>query len=211
MTQRSESADEQITPELLLRAYSIGIFPMAQSRDDTDIHWYEPHRRGIIPLDGLHIARRLARRLKRDDYRLCFNRDFVQTVSHCAARSETWISAHIAKLYTELHRMGFAHSVEVWDEDEDVMIGGLYGVALGGAFFGESMFSHRSDASKIALVHLVQHLNASGFSLLDTQYLTSHLQSLGGIEIPRDEYQTRLRHALEGPARFPAFPRGTQV
>ncbi|SEJ44902.1 leucyl/phenylalanyl-tRNA--protein transferase [Pseudooceanicola nitratireducens] len=200
-----DSDHGELTPDLLLHAYTSGIFPMSEHRDDPEIFWVEPRRRGVFPLDGFHISRSLARALRRDDYRIAINRDFAGTLDGCAAREETWISARIADLYMQLHDSGFAHSFEVWSP-ENRLIGGVYGVALGGAFFGESMFSRRRDASKIALAWLVAHLNRSGFQLFDTQFLTPHLATLGAQEISRAAYRAQLAEALTQPASFTAQP-----
>ncbi len=189
-----------ITPDILLRAYAAGIFPMAESRDDPGIHWVDPRRRGILPLDGFHISRSLRRRLLRSDWRITADTAFAETVQSCAARDETWINTTIFENYLALHRMRFAHSVEVWEGSN--LIGGVYGVTLGRAFFGESMFSRRTDASKVALAHTVHRLRAGGFTLFDTQFLTAHLATLGGIEISRGDYHRRLAAALEGRAQF---------
>lgn len=189
-----------LTPDILLRAYAAGIFPMAESRDDPQIHWVDPRRRGILPLDGFHISRSLRRRILRSDWRINADTAFAQTVQACAAREETWINATIYNTYLTLHRMGFAHSLEVWEGD--TLIGGVYGVTLGRAFFGESMFSRRTDASKLALAYTVHRLRAGGFTLFDTQFLTAHLATLGGIEISRGDYHRRLAAALEGRAQF---------
>ena len=192
----------QLTPEIILRAYTAGIFPMAESRDDQDLFWVDPRRRGVIPLDGFHISRSLARAIRRGDYRVSIDRDFAGVVDGCADREETWISERIRTLYMSLFDLNRAHSLEVWDESWTHLIGGVYGVTLGRAFFGESMFSRRRDASKIALAWLVDHLRRCGFTLFDTQFLTPHLASLGGVEIPRAEYRARLAEALEGDADF---------
>ncbi|MDB6453459.1 leucyl/phenylalanyl-tRNA--protein transferase [Falsirhodobacter sp. 20TX0035] len=189
-----------LTPDLLLRAYAMGIFPMADSRDDPDLRWIEPQRRGMIPLDGFHISTSLCRHLLKAEYEVHVDRDFSATVRACAARDETWISHRIEGLYRDLHNAGHAHSVEVWSDGR--LIGGTYGVTLGAAFFGESMFSHRTNGSKVALAWLVHRLNAGGFRLFDTQFLTPHLASLGGQEIGRARYQTLLRAALRQPAEF---------
>lgn len=191
---------QAITPEILLRAYAAGIFPMAEGRDDPEIHWVDPRRRGILPLDGFHISRSLRRTLLRSGWRVTADTAFAATVDSCADRDETWINDTIFTLYVALHRMGHAHSVEVWDGSE--LIGGVYGVTLGTAFFGESMFSRRTDASKAALAWCVHRLKAGGFTLFDTQFLTPHLRSLGGIEIPRSDYHRRLATALQGRAEF---------
>ncbi|EAQ04781.1 leucyl/phenylalanyl-tRNA--protein transferase [Pseudooceanicola batsensis HTCC2597] len=199
-----------LTPDLLLHAYASGIFPMSEHRDDPEIFWVEPRRRGIIPLDGFRTSRSLSRALRRDDYNVTINRDFTGVLDGCADRDETWISGRIVALYHQLHLSGYAHSLEVWREG--ALIGGVYGVALGGAFFGESMFSRRTDASKIALAWLVAHLRNGGFELFDTQFLTPHLASLGGIEVSRAEYRSRLAEALVHPAAFttPALPASGQ-
>ncbi len=187
-----------MTPQLLLRAYAQGVFPMAEGRDAPDLHWIDPRLRGIIPLDGLRISRSLARAIGRADYTVTLDADFAGVLAACAERPETWINRPIAALYAALHRAGHAHSLEVWREGR--LIGGIYGVALGAAFFGESMFSHETDGSKIALAWLVHRLRAGGFALFDTQFLTLHLASLGGIEITRADYRRRLAEAIARPA-----------
>jgi leucyl/phenylalanyl-tRNA--protein transferase len=189
-----------ISPEILLRAYAAGIFPMAERRDDPEIHWVDPRRRGILPLDGFHISRSLRRTILRSGWRVTADTAFAATVEACADRDETWINDTIFALYVALHRSGHAHSIELWEGDQ--MIGGVYGVTLGTAYFGESMFSRRTDASKAALAHAVHRLRAGGFTLFDTQFLTPHLRSLGGIEIPRADYHRRLAAALQGKATF---------
>lgn len=189
-----------LTPEMLLQAYAAGIFPMAESALDDGLHWVDPLRRGIIPLDGFHISRSLGRRLLRAPYRVTIDRAFAATVAACADRPETWINAPLFGLYDALHRMGHAHSVELWDGE--ALIGGVFGIALGGAFFGESMFSRRTDASKMALAYLVARLRAGGFALFDVQFLTPHLARLGAIEIPRAAYRARLERALALRADF---------
>lgn len=191
---------DTITPEILLRAYAMGIFPMAQSREDDEIHWVDPRRRGIIPLDGFHISRSLARAIRRGDYQIRADTDFAGVVAACAERAETWINAPIFDLYQTLHHAGFAHSLELWEGKR--LMGGVYGVMLGGAFFGESMFSRRRDASKIVLAWLVHRLRAGGVQLFDTQFLTPHLASLGGIEVPRAVYHRKLHAALSAQASF---------
>lgn len=195
-----------LTADLLLQGYKIGIFPMAEHRDDAEVFWVDPKRRGILPLDGFHVSRSLRRRLRRGDYRITIDTDFAGVLDGCADRAETWINAEIRQLYIDLHMSGRAHSLEVWDDAD--LVGGVYGVAIGAAFFGESMFSRRTDASKIALAYLVDRLRKAGFRLFDTQFLTAHLASLGGIEITRAEYHRRLSHAIEMPADFtaPATP-----
>jgi len=194
----------RMTPDLLLRAYSAGIFPMSESREDEGVFWVDPQMRGIIPLGGFHISRSLARRIRRMPYRVEVNRDFTGTVAGCAEREETWINPTIFDLYEQLHLAGFAHSIEVWDGGD--LVGGVYGVTLGAAFFGESMFSRRTDASKIALAYLVSRLRYGGFQLFDTQFVTDHLISLGAVEIPRSEYHKRLERALHWDANFLAQP-----
>jgi len=193
-----------LTPDLLLRAYAAGIFPMSESRDDDSVFWVDPQMRGIIPLGGFHISRSLARRIRRMPYSVHVNRDFAGTVAGCADRAETWINPTIYTLCEQLHLAGFAHSVEVWDGAK--LVGGVYGVSLGAAFFGESMFSRRTDASKIALAYLVSRLRYGGFQLLDTQFVTDHLITLGAIEIPRADYHRRLERALHWDAHFLAQP-----
>ncbi|OYU37607.1 MAG: leucyl/phenylalanyl-tRNA--protein transferase [Pseudorhodobacter sp. PARRP1] len=195
-----------LTPDILLRAYGIGIFPMAESRDDPAIHWVDPKRRGVFALEGFHISRSLAKHILTADCHVSVNTAFAEVVAACADRPETWINAEITALYTALHQMGHAHSLEVWQGD--ALIGGVYGVTLGAAFFGESMFSRQTNASKTALAYLVHRLRAGGFQLFDTQFLTPHLASLGAVEIPRAEYQRRLAVARQGKASF--TPEGYQ-
>ncbi len=189
-----------ITPELLIRAYASGVFPMSEGAGDDDIFWVDPQRRGILPLDGFHISRSLARTLRKAPYQIRIDTAFDAVVAACADRPETWINPEIARLYNALHLRGLAHSLEVYDKQ--TLVGGVYGVALGGAFFGESMFSRRRDASKIALACLVGRLVAGDFLLFDTQFVTDHLLSLGAVEISRGEYHQRLAQALEIPADF---------
>lgn len=193
-----------LSPEIVLRAYRNGIFPMAEHRDDPDLFWVDPRRRGIIPLDGFHISRSLARRLRRDDYRVTLNRDFPGVIDGCADRRDTWISAELRDIYETLFALGHAQSLEVWIGDD--LVGGVYGVTLGRAFCGESMFSRRRDASKIALAWLVDQLNRTGYTLFDTQFLTPHLASLGGQEISRASYRQRLDEALKGEALLTSQP-----
>ncbi|SFS46976.1 leucyl/phenylalanyl-tRNA--protein transferase [Sulfitobacter marinus] len=197
-----------LTPELLLHGYSMGIFPMAEHRDDPDIFWVDPRLRGVFPLDGFHISRSLARAMRRTGFTVSINSAFADVVTGCADREETWINAEIFALYQALHQGGAAHSLELWEGD--ALVGGVYGVTLGAAFFGESMFSRRDNASKIALACLVDRLKRGGFTLFDTQFLTPHLASLGAVEIPRDAYHKRLEAALELNADFnspsPATP-----
>jgi leucyl/phenylalanyl-tRNA---protein transferase len=200
-----------LTPELLLHGYSIGVFPMAEHRDDPEVFWVDPKRRGVLPLDGFRISRSLARRMRRGDYRVSMNEDFTGVVRGCADRADTWISIEISRHYSVLHEMGHAHSLEIWQGAD--LIGGVYGVVLGAAYFGESMFSRRTDASKIALAYLVDRLNQGGFTLFDTQFLTDHLASMGGIEITRAQYHRQLDRALTGSADFaaPSIPSPQEV
>lgn len=191
---------EELTPDILLRAYAMGIFPMSDGRDDAAVHWIDPRRRGVLPLDGFHLSRSLAKRIRSGRFRVAADTAFEAVVEACADRGETWISHRIQRLYVQLHALGFAHSIEVWEADR--LVGGVYGVTLGAAFFGESMFSRATDASKIALAYAVHRLRAGGFQLFDTQFLTPHLASLGGIEITRAEYHRQLAAALEQAARF---------
>ncbi len=194
----------EITPELLLHGYAGGIFPMSESSADDSLFWVDPSERGVLPLDGFHISRSLARALRRDDYSVHTDRDFDGVVAACADRSDTWINGIIAALYSDLFRMGYAHSVEVYANAR--LIGGVYGVALGSAFFGESMFSRRTNGSKIALAWLVDILRLNGFTLFDTQFTTSHLISLGALEISRDAYHGLLERALQIQATFDPYP-----
>jgi leucyl/phenylalanyl-tRNA---protein transferase len=195
-----------ITPELLLQAYANGLFPMAEAHDDPTLYWVSPEKRGIFPLDAFHVPKRLARTIKSDKFRVTSDVCFERVMDECAAprlgREETWINGEILRLYTALHDAGYAHSIETWLGED--LVGGLYGVHLRGAFFGESMFSTATDASKVALVHLVARLKLGGFTLLDTQFLTAHLASLSAIEIPREDYLSRLDAALKVAAYWPA-------
>lgn len=190
-----------ITPEMLLRAYSIGLFPMAESADDPEIFWVEPEMRGILPLDKFHISKSLAKTVRRKPFDIRFDHDFEAVIASCGeetdGRPSTWINETIRSLYTALHGLGHAHSVEAWDADR--LVGGLYGVSLGSAFFGESMFSRRTDASKICLVHLVDRLRGAGFTLLDTQFTTEHLKTFGAIDVPKAQYAKLLSKAMESP------------
>jgi leucyl/phenylalanyl-tRNA---protein transferase len=192
--------DETLSADLLLQAYASGVFPMAEARDDPDVFWVDPRRRGIIPLDRFHISRSLAQRLRRGGVEIALNRDFRATVLACADREETWINDTLIDLYQQLHAAKFAHSLELWQQDR--LVGGVYGVTLGAAFFGESMFSRIPDASKIALAYLVDRLRTTGFTLFDTQFTTPHLETLGAIEISRSAYQARLAEALQHRADF---------
>jgi leucyl/phenylalanyl-tRNA--protein transferase len=203
-----DSASSEVTPEILLRAYACGIFPMSESADDPGLFWVEPEERGVIPLNGFKISSRLARTVRSDALTVTVNTAFKRVIAECAApkpgRDDTWINQRIRDLYGALHGMGHAHSVEAWQGDD--LVGGLYGVSLGQAFFGESMFHHARDASKVALVHLVARLIAGGFVLLDTQYVTDHLRSFGATEVPRARYRKLLDAALTDIAEFDRLP-----
>lgn len=187
---------------MLLSAYAQGIFPMASTRESPRLHWFEPQLRGVIPLRKFHISRSLAREIRRETFTIRTNTAFRAVIEGCAARPETWINAPLVALYEALHARGHAHALEVWRGGE--LVGGIFGVTLGGAFFGESMFSRQPNASKVALAHTVDRLLRAGFVLFDTQYLTAHLQSLGGEEIPREDYRRRLAEALRVKADFTA-------
>lgn len=193
-----------LTPEAMLSGYAQGIFPMAEARDDEELHWVDPRRRGIFPLENFHISRSLAREIRRGNYTIRTDTAFSEVVRLCAARPETWINATLVALYGGLHATGHAHSIEVWQEGG--LAGGVFGVTLGAAFFGESMFSTRRNGSKIALAYLVDRLRQAGFTLFDTQFLTPHLASLGAIEVPRAAYRRRLAEALAGRADFTLPP-----
>jgi leucyl/phenylalanyl-tRNA--protein transferase len=197
----------QLTPEILLRAYAEGLFPMAERRGDPTLYWVSPERRGIIPLDTFHVPHRLARTVRSGVFTVTADRAFRDVMLACAAptpdRPESWINDEILRLYTALHLGGHAHSIECWRDGK--LAGGLYGVRLGAAFFGESMFSRRRDASKVALVHLVDGLKRGGFVLLDTQFITAHLARFGAIEVPRERYLRKLQDALNREALWPFF------
>jgi leucyl/phenylalanyl-tRNA--protein transferase len=195
-----------LTPEILLSAYAQGLFPMAERRDDPTLFWVSPDKRGLIPLDGFHVPKRLARTIRSNRYRVTSDQAFAQVMHACATpapgREQTWINDEILRLYEALHAGGHAHSVECWEDGE--LAGGLYGVSLGAAFFGESMFSNIRDASKVALVALVEMLRRGGFLLLDTQFLTPHLARFGAYEIPREDYLARLHFAVAREAIWPS-------
>jgi len=193
-----ESEFNEIEPEFLLKAYQLGVFPMAMH--DGEIAWFSPDPRGIIPLDTFHIPHGLKRVLKKSPFEIRINHAFAETMAGCADRSSTWIDRAIVNSYTRLYEMGYAHSVETWKDGE--LVGGLYGVAMGGAFFGESMFSKVADASKVALVHLVQRMSQKGFLLLDTQWSTPHLKQFGCEDIPRSRYMRQLERALSLHLKF---------
>ena len=203
----------EITPEILLKAYAAGIFPMAEDEDDPTLFWVEPRERGIMPLDGFRIGRRLARTVRADAFDVRVDHDFDAVIAGCAAprrdRDRTWISERIRRLYGELFDLGQCHTVETYRAGR--LVGGLYGVRLGAAFFGESMFHRERDASKVALVHLVARLKRGGFRLLDTQFVTQHLSQFGAVEVPRREYKRLLAAALEEPAEWYAWARRHRV
>jgi len=193
-----------LTPQMMLNAYANGVFPMSDSRDDPDLYWVDPTDRGIFPLDGFHISKSLAKTIRLERFSIRFNTNFDAVVEGCADRPETWINDTIFDLYKQLHAMKFCHSLEVYEED--ALVGGVYGLTIGTAFFGESMFSRRTDASKVALAYMVARLRATGFTLFDTQFITPHLSSLGAIEIPRANYHELLGQALEHRADIEALP-----
>jgi leucyl/phenylalanyl-tRNA--protein transferase len=197
----------EITPEVLLKAYACGIFPMAESAEDPALYWLEPEKRGVIPLDRFHLPSRLARTVRSDRFTVTVNRDFDAVLEGCAesraGRPRTWINTRIRVLYRKLHDRRHCHSLEVYDGE--TLAGGLYGVTLGRAFFGESMFHRARDASKVALVHLIARLKAGGFKLLDTQFVTDHLRTFGAIEVPRRQYHKLLEAALTGEGDFAAL------
>ncbi|MCQ2004503.1 leucyl/phenylalanyl-tRNA--protein transferase [Rhizobium sp. NRK18] len=197
MTKRSRK--DRITPEILLRAYSIGLFPMAESADDPEIFWVEPDMRGVIPLDGFHVSKSLKKTMAKNPFDIRFDTDFDGVISGCAEatkdRPSTWINSTIRDLYAALFSFGHVHTVEAWRDGG--LVGGLYGVSLGSAFFGESMFSRATDASKICLVHLVERLKTRGFTLLDTQFTTDHLKTFGAIDVPKGDYAALLTRAMQ--------------
>lgn len=207
MTSRDDFLIE-ITPQVLLKAYSCGIFPMAESADDPALYWIEPQMRGILPLDRMHVPRRLARTIRNTPFQVRIDTEYEGVIEGCGAaragRRSTWINGRIRGLYRDLFDMGYCHTVEVWDGGS--LVGGLYGVALGSAFFGESMFSYARDASKIALVYLVARLNFGGFRLLDTQFLTEHLRQFGTLEVDREAFHRLLDDALRSDGSFSLLP-----
>jgi leucyl/phenylalanyl-tRNA--protein transferase len=202
-----EAASIDITPEVLLKAYACGIFPMAESAEDPALFWIEPEKRGVIPLERFHVPARLARTVRSDRFMVTVDRDFDAVLDGCAqpaaGRQRTWINARIRLLYRKLYERRHCHSLEVYDGNK--LVGGLYGVTLGRAFFGESMFHQARDASKVALVHLVARLKAGGYRLLDTQFVTDHLRTFGAIEVPRRQYHKLLEAALSGEGDFAAL------
>lgn len=198
------SNQDILTADILLQAYQLGFFPMAESVDSDEIYWYDPDPRGVLPIAAFHIPRRLKDRIKKQDYHIHVDRDFSQTMAKCAeitqTRKESWINQDLLDAYKDLHEKGFAHSVEVWQEDE--MVGGIYGVHIGGVFCGESMFSRRRDMSKIALVHLTARLWHCGFEVFDTQFINNHIQQFGAYEISRGAYKKQLSQAVSKPCNF---------
>jgi leucyl/phenylalanyl-tRNA---protein transferase len=208
MSNDRDRRQPELTPDILLRTYAAGIFPMAESADDPTLFWVDPDRRGILPLDRFHVSRKLQRRLRDGTFDVRVDTSFEHVVRACGAAHEgrltTWINNEIIRLYTGLFRMGHAHSIESWRDGK--LVGGLYGVALGGAFFGESMFSRETDASKVALCHLVARLGRGGFKLLDTQFITKHLTTFGAYEVNRDEFRVMLAAALAVDAEFYCGP-----
>jgi len=209
MSRKTDPFAVELTPELILRAYQAGIFPMAEDAQSDDLFWVSPQMRGIIPLEAAHISRSLRKTLRTHPYSVRVDTDFDATIEGCATsgtdRDTTWINAAIRRQYGELFRRGYVHTVEVWDGPD--LVGGLYGVSIGAVFFGESMFHRKTDCSKIAMAHLIARLRAGGFRLLDTQFVTDHLRSLGGIEISREEYELRLADALGRSGDFRAMDR----
>lgn len=197
-----------VTPDLLLRAYRAGLFPMAETRHGSRLYWLDPELRGVLPLDGFHLSKRLLRTTLSNQYEVTSDTAFAAVVANCAAaapgRQDTWINADIERLFGALHRLGHAHSIE--SRQDGVLVGGLYGVSVGGVFFGESMFSKARDASKVALVHLVARMRLGGYTLLDTQFVTSHLAQFGADEIPREDYKAKLAAAVAVPARWLPTP-----
>ena len=203
----------EVTAELMLRAYRVGLFPMAETRRGQRLYWLDPEVRGILPLDAFHLPRRLLRTVLSGPFEVSSNRAFAEVIAGCAAaapgREDTWINTDIERLFQELHRQGHAHSVECWQDG--TLVGGLYGVSLGAVFFGESMFSTARDASKVALVHLVARMRLGGYTLLDTQFVTSHLSQFGATEIPRDAYKALLASAVQAPATWMPEPEESEL
>jgi leucyl/phenylalanyl-tRNA--protein transferase len=207
MSRKTDPFAVDLTPELILRAYQAGIFPMAEDATSEDLFWVSPQLRGVIPLDAFHISRSLRKTLKHNPYSVRVDTDFAGVIEGCATagteRETTWINPAIRRLYGELFNRGYVHTVEVWDGD--ALVGGLYGVSMGAAFFGESMFHRKTDCSKIAMAHLLFRLRAGNYRLLDTQFVTDHLRTFGGIEIPRADYELRLADALQHEADWAAI------
>lgn len=207
MSRKTDPFAVELTPELILRAYRAGIFPMAEDAASDDLFWVSPQMRGIIPLETAHISRSLGKTMRKHGYAVTVDTDFDGVIEGCSTagtdRETTWINTAIRKQYGELFRRGYVHTVEVWDGP--ALVGGLYGVSIGAAFFGESMFHRKTDCSKIAMAHLIDRLKAGGYRLLDTQFVTDHLKTFGGIEIPREDYELRLADALEHSADWTAI------
>jgi leucyl/phenylalanyl-tRNA--protein transferase len=209
MSKKTDPFDLELTPELILRAYQAGIFPMAEDAESPDLFWVSPERRGIIPLDAFHVSRSLRKTLRSHPYAVKVDTDFDGVIEGCATagteRDTTWINPEIRRLYGQLFKRGHVHTVEVWDGS--ALVGGLYGVSIGAAFFGESMFHRETGCSKIAMAHLGERLKAGGYRLLDTQFVTDHLKTFGGIEIPREDYEIQLADALKRKADWVALDR----
>jgi leucyl/phenylalanyl-tRNA--protein transferase len=209
MSRKTDPFHIELTPDLVVRAYRAGIFPMAEDASSSDVFWVCPEERGILPLDSFHVSKSLRKAMKSSPFSIRVDTDFNGTIEGCATfgtdRDTTWINASIKRIYGQLFVRGLCHTVEVWDGEE--LVGGLYGLAIGGAFFGESMFHTRTNASKMALVHLVERLNAGGYRLLDTQFVTEHLATFGGVEISREDYELRLAEALQHEGDFFALDR----
>src|SRR5690606_15869347 len=207
MSRKADPFAIELTPELIIRAYQAGIFPMAEDANSDDLFWVSPQRRGIIPLEAFHVSRSLRKRLRTHPWSIRVDTDFAGVIEGCAtagsARDSTWINPAIRRLYGQLFERGVCHTVEIWDGED--LVGGLYGLSIGGAFFGESMFHRATDASKVALAHLVERLRAGNYRLLDTQFMTDHLRTFGGIEISREQYELRLAEALRHPGDFTAI------
>ncbi|HQZ14205.1 MAG TPA: leucyl/phenylalanyl-tRNA--protein transferase [Devosia sp.] len=207
MSRKTDPFSIDLTPELILRAYQAGIFPMAEDASSEDVFWVSPQQRGIIPLGDFHVSRSLRKVLRTHSWQVRVDTDFEGIIEGCATagsdRDSTWINPSIRRLYGQLFDRGYCHTVEVWEGEE--LVGGLYGLSIGAAFFGESMFHRRTNASKIAMAHLIERLRAGGYRLLDTQFVTDHLKTFGGTEIPREDYELRLAHALEHSASFHAL------
>ena len=207
MSRKTDPFEVELTPELILRAYQAGIFPMAEDASSDALFWVSPQQRGIIPLDAIHLSKSLRKTLKTHNYSVKVDTDFAATIEGCATagteRDTTWINPAIRSLYGQLFDTGYVHTVEVWDGPD--LVGGLYGVSIGAAFFGESMFHRKTDCSKIAMAHLLARLQAGNYRLLDTQFITDHLRTFGGIEIPREDYEVRLADALGHQANWRAF------
>jgi leucyl/phenylalanyl-tRNA--protein transferase len=207
MSKKTDPFSIELTPELILRAYQAGIFPMAEDATSEDVFWVSPQMRGVIPLEATHVSRSLKKVLRTHTFDIRVDTDFEAVIEGCSTagtdRDSTWINPAIRRLYGQLFERGFCHTVEVWNGD--ALVGGLYGLSIGAAFFGESMFHRRTNASKIALAHLLERLKAGGYRLLDTQFVTDHLKTFGGTEIPREDYELRLANALEHSADFYAL------